>query len=66
MLLRADVHLLFDNDLLAVDPTTWRVVLAPSLSDYPAYSDLDGAEFAEGPSPKAITEHFIAVTATWT
>lgn len=66
VLLRADVHLLFDNDLLAVDPTTWRVVLAPSLSEYPAYSRLDGVEFAEGPCPKAITEHFIAVTATWT
>ncbi|SES06436.1 HNH endonuclease [Lentzea albida] len=65
VLLRADVHLLFDNDLLAVDPTTWRVVLAPSLSDYPAYASLDGAEFADGPCEKAITDHFIAVTSTW-
>ncbi|USX48662.1 HNH endonuclease signature motif containing protein [Lentzea sp. HUAS12] len=65
VLLRADVHLLFDNDLLAVDPTTWRVVLASSLSDYPAYASLDGAKFADGPCEKAITDHFIAVTATW-
>jgi hypothetical protein len=65
VLLRADVHLLFDNDLLAVDPTTWRVVLAPSLSDYPDYAHLDGAKFADGPCRKAITDHFIAVTATW-
>lgn len=65
VLLRADVHLLFDNDLLAVDPTTWRVVLAPSLSDFPAYAELDGAEFVKGPCEKAITDHFIAVTATW-
>ncbi|WP_143138797.1 HNH endonuclease signature motif containing protein [Lentzea waywayandensis] len=65
VLLRADVHLLFDNDLLAVDPTTWRVVLAPSLSDYPAYTQFDGAKFADGPCEKAITDHFNAVTKTW-
>jgi hypothetical protein len=65
VLLRADVHLLFDNDLLAVDPTTWRVVLAPSLSDYPAYASLDGAKFADGPCEKAVTDHFVAVTKTW-
>ncbi|GLZ33935.1 hypothetical protein Lesp02_61230 [Lentzea sp. NBRC 105346] len=66
VLLRADVHLLFDNNLLAVDPTTWKVVLAPSLADYPDYTKLNGADFAKGPCPKAITDHFLAVTATWT
>ncbi|WP_394612968.1 HNH endonuclease [Lentzea sp. JNUCC 0626] len=65
VLLRADVHLLFDNELLAVNPTTWKVVLAPSLADYPAYADLDGADFVKGPCSKAVTDHFIAVTSTW-
>ncbi|WP_329787295.1 HNH endonuclease [Lentzea sp. DG1S-22] len=65
VLLRADVHLLFDNGLLAIDPTTWRVVLAPSLSDYPDYAKFDGAEFAVGPCKQAITDHFVAVTANW-
>ncbi|MDX8052851.1 HNH endonuclease [Lentzea sp. BCCO 10_0798] len=65
VLLRADVHLLFDSGLLAVDPTTRRVVLAPSLSTYPHYTQFDGAEFAVGPSEKAITDHFLAVTGAW-
>jgi hypothetical protein len=42
VLLRADVHLLLDNGLLAVDPDTWRVVLAPSLGRYEAYAELEG------------------------
>lgn len=65
VLLRADVHLLFDKHLLTVDPTTWRVVLAPSLSGYDAYAPLQGVRFAEGPCKKAITDHFLAVTAKW-
>lgn len=65
VLLRADVHLLFDNNLLAIDPDTWRVVLAPALGAYPRYMELEGARFIEGPSPKAIREHFNNVTATW-
>lgn len=65
VLLRADVHLLFDNDLLAVNPATWKVVVAPSLSIYPTYAQLDGADFISGPSPDAVREHFLAVTATW-
>lgn len=66
VLLRADVHLLFDNSLLAVDPDTWRVVLSPALGAYPAYTELAGAEFIKGPSPEAIRQHFNKVTATWT
>ncbi|MDA3649978.1 HNH endonuclease [Saccharopolyspora indica] len=65
VLLRADVHLLHDNGLLAVDPETWRVVLAPSLKDFPVYADLADAEFVTGPSPEAVREHFEAVTAGW-
>jgi hypothetical protein len=65
VLLRADVHLLFDNGLIAVDPETWRVVLAPSLKDMPAYASLAGAPFAKGPDPEAIRRHFIEVTADW-
>lgn len=65
VLLRADVHLLFDRHLLTVDPTTWRVVLAPSLSGYDAYEPLEGIKFADGPSEQAIRDHFLAVTAKW-
>ncbi|RDI35022.1 DUF4365 domain-containing protein [Lentzea flaviverrucosa] len=64
-LLRADIHRLFDAGLMAVDPETWRVVLAPKLHANPAYAELAGAAFAEGPSPKAIRRHFNEVTALW-
>ncbi|WP_344926405.1 HNH endonuclease signature motif containing protein [Saccharopolyspora gregorii] len=65
MLLRADVHLLFDNELLAVDPDSWCVVVAPALDAYPDYSRLAGVRLVEGPSPAAVREHYDAVTATW-
>ncbi|WP_439659087.1 DUF4365 domain-containing protein [Lentzea sp. HUAS TT2] len=64
-LLRADIHRLFDAGLMAVDPETWRVVLAPKLHANPAYADLAGAPFAEGPSPEAIRRHFNEVTTFW-
>ncbi|MEU6269249.1 HNH endonuclease [Saccharopolyspora shandongensis] len=66
VLLRADVHLLFDNGLLTVDPESWRVVLAPSLDDFHVYAELAGVEFVRGPSPEAIRKHFDDVTAMWT
>ncbi|MDA3625989.1 HNH endonuclease signature motif containing protein [Saccharopolyspora sp. WRP15-2] len=65
VLLRADVHLLFDNGLLAVDPESWRVVLAPSLKDFPAYAELADAEFVRGPSPEVVGDHFAVVTESW-
>ncbi|WP_246843481.1 HNH endonuclease [Allokutzneria sp. NRRL B-24872] len=65
VLLRADVHLLFDSGLLAIDPTTWRVVLSPALSMYERYTDLAGVEFVKGPNPEVIRQHFDEVTTTW-
>jgi hypothetical protein len=65
VLLRADVHLLFDNELLAVNPNTWRVVLAPSLGGYETYAGLTGAEFVKGPNPEVIRQHFEVVTSNW-
>lgn len=65
VLLRSDVHTLFDLGLIAVDPDTWQVVVAPSLMDVPAYSSLAGRPFAEGPSREAIRRHFAEATADW-
>jgi putative restriction endonuclease len=45
LLLRADIHLLFDRSLLAVEPDTLRVRLAPRLRST-AYGDLDGRRLA--------------------
>ena len=43
LLLRADLHLLFDNDLLAVDPDDMRVVVSRSL-ETTGYSAFDGTK----------------------
>lgn len=40
--LRADIHTLFDRQLITIDPNTWTVRLAPPLQET-SYSDLDGA-----------------------
>jgi hypothetical protein len=56
---------LFDKGLIAVDPDTWCVVVAPDLKEVPAYAGLAGAPFAAGPDPEAVRRHFIKVTANW-
>lgn len=65
VLLRADVHRLYDNNLLAVDPESWTVVLAPSLRDYSEYAKLSGVQFVRGPSPEAVKKRFDEVRALW-
>jgi hypothetical protein len=42
ILLRSDLHSLFDDGLLRIDPSTFRVVLHPSLAETPYWS-LNGA-----------------------
>jgi putative restriction endonuclease len=42
ILLRADLHTLFDLDLLGIDPTTRCVSLHPEVSQDPLYSELNG------------------------
>jgi ribosomal protein L37AE/L43A len=41
LLLRRDLHGLFDLGLLAVDPASRRIDVSPPLADYPAYRALD-------------------------
>jgi hypothetical protein len=41
LMLRRDVHRLFDDGLLAVEPTALRIDVAPSLAAYPQYARLD-------------------------
>ncbi|MGW6932147.1 DUF4365 domain-containing protein [Lentzea sp. NPDC054927] len=65
VLLRADVHQLFDRGLMAVDPATWRVVVSPVLKDVAAYAGLAGVRFGEGPDPEAVRRHFEEATADW-
>ncbi|AGM05933.1 HNH endonuclease [Amycolatopsis keratiniphila] len=65
LLMRADVHKLFDRGLLAIHPETWTVVIAPTLADYDDYAKLDGLPVVKGPDPAAIRDHYLTVTAAW-
>jgi hypothetical protein len=62
LLLRADIHTLFDLGLLEVDTSTMTVMLAPSLA-HTVYGDLAGHSIwlprtaALRPSKPALDEH---------
>ncbi len=43
LILRSDIHKLFDRGLLAVDPISLRVNLSPSIRTSQAYSDMHGS-----------------------
>jgi len=62
MLLRADVHRLFDRLLVTVDPESWRSVVAPPLLDrYPSLAPLHAVPFHAAPenrpSAELLAEH---------
>ncbi|WP_051819090.1 HNH endonuclease [Streptomyces sp. NRRL S-1813] len=68
LLLRADVHRLFDSGLLTISPGL-LVRVAPSLLGYSAYSALEGNSL-HVPEDHAldidvVKEHFAVTTATW-
>jgi hypothetical protein len=51
LLLRRDLHALFDRDLLLIDPDNdWRVYLAPVLAGYPEVWAINGRQLAVEPS----------------
>ena len=62
LLLRADIHTLFDLGLIAVDTATMQIIIAPALSQT-SVRDLAGAEDrgakakALRPNPEALDEH---------
>lgn len=63
LLMRADIHRLFDNLLIGVEPQTLRIVLAPLLKSESQYSVLAGhrLQLSSGsikPSPKALEDHW--------
>jgi predicted restriction endonuclease len=68
LLLRADVHRLFDSGLLTISPEL-VVRVAPSLLGYGAYSALEGGPLCV-PKDHAldlnvVKEHYAMTTATW-
>jgi len=62
LLLRADVHTLFDLGLLSIDPKTWTVWVHPRVRS--SYATLHGKTIETGggdrPSPGAMLAHFEA------
>ena len=62
LLLRADLHTLFDTLLLAVDPETLAILVSPRIKD-PAYRSLHGQTLrrtktrASAPSGAALRKH---------
>lgn len=70
LLLRADVHRLFDRLLVTIDPHTWRSAVAPPLlARYPALDRLDSAPLqvpAElRPSADLLAEHHQSSRRRW-
>lgn len=62
LLLRADLHTLFDTNLVAVDPETRKALVSPTIKD-PAYRALHGQALratktkASAPSEAALSQH---------
>lgn len=69
LLLRCDLHALFDRWLITVDPSTWSIQISPELKRYPGLADLDGrtVQLPEDLRPrlKYIQEHATLARASW-
>ncbi|MYW94976.1 HNH endonuclease [Amycolatopsis rubida] len=65
LLLRADVHKLFDRGLLAVHPDTLCVEIAPALAGYHYYSEFEGVPIPEGLDRAVVRDLYLTVTAKW-
>jgi len=67
LLLRRDLHRLFDDHLLVVDPDSWTVHVSPALKDYPGYARLEGVPLrvAADKRPKASYLHEHRAQAGW-
>ena len=70
LLLRRDLHALFDRGLLLIDPDEgWRVRLAPTLSSYPQVWCYDGGELLiennVRPNDLYLREHAAITRAGW-
>jgi hypothetical protein len=47
-MLRRDIHRLFDDGMLAVEPSTLRIDVAPELERYPQYARLHDVPLTVG------------------
>ncbi|MFC4427162.1 HNH endonuclease [Deinococcus navajonensis] len=62
LLLRRDLHALFDAGLLCVDPDIWQVRVSPTLNLYPDFASLNGRDLSFSadlrPRPEYLAAHF--------
>ena len=62
LLLRRDIHSLFDAHLMTVNPTSWKVEIAPRLQIYSTYRPLHDIDLhipaGARPAPELIRQHF--------
>jgi hypothetical protein len=69
LLLRADIHTLFDLDLLAVSPDRLEIAVAPSVSVVPEYAKLQGSvlltEADRRPSTAALEHRWLVFSDLW-
>ncbi|MEV7198891.1 HNH endonuclease signature motif containing protein [Streptomyces griseoluteus] len=61
LLLRRDIHALFDRGQITVDPASGLIDIAPGLRSYPLYADLHGQPLAVQLRP----EHRVWLEAHW-
>lgn len=70
LLLRCDLHSLFDRWLVTIDPLTWTIEIAPALSRYPELASLRGRAVrvpdSLRPRLEYIQEHARRARSTWT
>lgn len=62
LLLRRDIHSLFDANLISVNPDSWKIQIAPRLQSFETYKPLDGRNLfvPEGSRPniELVRSHF--------
>jgi hypothetical protein len=63
LLLRADIHRLFDAGQIAINPNTLAVELVSGLMDYPHYAALLGQKITQTPSVEALRMWYGPATA---
>lgn len=63
LLLRTDIHRLFDAGHIAINPDTLSVEIDASLSQYPLYKSLHGRKLTQTPSLDALRTRYIPSTA---
>lgn len=69
LLLRADLHALFDRWLITIDPTSWTVRISPALASFPALVAMEGTTLKVPaklrPDVGHIKTHFTLAMQAW-